>query len=123
MLLSTELAKRKEAFDAAFEANEPVDADEMDRFLFYFEAAQKEIGIAEPAIELIPPNWASQVAERFEMPDTGNGTPTNRREHKAALKQQYTDMQNTFGRRTDDVIAYSLARTASNGALSLRPAP
>lgn len=123
VLLSSELAKRKEAFDAAFEANEPVDAEEMDRFLFYFEAAQKEIGIAEPAIEMIPPKWASQVAERFNIPQTSNGTPTDRRAREATLKQQYKDMQNIYGQRTDDVIAYSLARTASNGVVSSRPSP
>lgn len=117
VLLSVDLRNRKAQFDAAFEANEAVDAEEMDAFLFYHEAAQREIGIAEPAIEIVPPRWASQVAARFEMPQADNGTPTDRRAREAELKQHYTELQQSFGQRTDDVIAYSLARTASNGAL------
>ncbi|WP_306257779.1 hypothetical protein [Pararhizobium sp. IMCC21322] len=114
VLLSPDLSNRKAQFDAAFDANEAVDAEEMDAFLFYHEAAQKEIGIAEPAIEMIPPRWASQVAARFEAPQAGNATPTDRRAREAVLKQYYTELQQSFGPRTDDVIAYSLARTASN---------
>lgn len=117
VLLSSDLSNRKAQFDAAFDANEAVDAEEMDAFLFYHEAAQKEIGIAEPTIEMIPPRWASQVAARFEAPQAGNGSPTDRRAREAELKQHYTELQQSFGPRTDDVIAYSLARTASNGAL------
>ncbi|WP_306257773.1 hypothetical protein [Pararhizobium sp. IMCC21322] len=117
VLLSSDLSNRKARFDAAFDANEAVDAEEMDAFLFYHEAAQREIGIAEPAIEMIPPRWASQVAARFEVPQAGNGTPTDRRAREAELKQHYTELQQSFGPGTDDVIAYSLARTASNGAL------
>ncbi|MCR9239118.1 MAG: hypothetical protein NXI17_20820 [Alphaproteobacteria bacterium] len=117
VLLSSDLSNRKAQFDAAFDANEAVDAEEMDAFLFYHEAAQREIGIAEPAIEMIPPRWASQVAARFETPQAGNGTPTDRRAREVELKQHYTELQQSFGPRADDVIAYSLARTASNGAL------
>ncbi|MGJ8531531.1 MAG: hypothetical protein ACSHYC_05060 [Alphaproteobacteria bacterium] len=119
VLLSSDLSNRKAQFDAAFDANEAVDAEEMDAFLFYHEAAQREIGIAEPTIEMIPPRWAGQVAARFETPQADNGTPTDRRAREAELKQHYTELQQSFGPRTDDVIAYSLARTASNGALPL----
>ena len=118
VLLSSDLSNRKAQFDATFDANEAVDAEEMDAFLFYHEAAQREIGIAEPAIEMIPPRWASQVAARFEAPQAGNGSPTDRRAREAELKQHYTELQQSFGPRTDDVIAYSLAGVNSNNSLS-----
>lgn len=111
--------RKEKPSDAAFEGNETVDADEMDRSSFYFEAAQREIGIAETAIELIPPRWAGQIAELFETPKTANGIPMDRRARRIEVNQHYAELQQRFGPRTDDVIAYSLARAASNGADSL----
>ncbi|MEH6727433.1 MAG: hypothetical protein V7703_14820 [Hyphomicrobiales bacterium] len=109
VLLSDDLSQRKARFDAAFEAGETVDPDEMDAFLFYHEAAQREIGIAEAAIEMLPTSWARQVADRFDTLSADNGTPTDRRAREAELKQLYDALQVRFGPRTDAVIAYSLA--------------
>jgi hypothetical protein len=109
VLLSADLSQRKARFDAAFEANEAVDPDEMDAFLFYHEAAQREIGIAEAAIEMIPASWARQVADWFDALPADTGTPTDRRAREAELKQLYGVLQDRFGPRRDAVIAYSLA--------------
>lgn len=109
VLLSADLSQRKARFDAAFEAGEAVDPDEMDAFLFYHEAAQREIGIAEAAIEMIPANWARQVADRFDALPADSGTPTDRRAREVELKQLNSALKDWFGPHTDAVIAYSLA--------------
>lgn len=109
VLLSADLSQRKARFDAAFEAGETIDPDEMDAFLFYHEAAQREIGIAEAAIELLPTSWAREVADRFDTLPADTGTPTDRRARETELKQLYSALQDRFGPRTDAVIAYSLA--------------
>ncbi len=109
VLLSADLSQRKARFDAAFEAGEAVDPDEMDAFLFYHEAAQRELGIAETAIEMLPTSWARQVADWFDSLPADNGTLTDRRMREAELKQLYDALQDRFGPRTDAVIAYSLA--------------
>lgn len=109
VLLSADLSQRKARFDAAFEAGETVDPDEMDAFLFYHEAAQRESGIAEAAIELIPTSWARQVADRFDALPADTSTPTDRRARAVELKQLNSALKDWFGTRTDAVIAYSLA--------------
>lgn len=109
VLLSADLSQRKARFDAAFEAGETIDPDEMDAFLFYHEAAQREIGIAEAAIEMLPTSWARQVADWFDALPADTGTPTDRRAHAAELKLLNSALKDWFGPHTDAVIAYSLA--------------
>lgn len=118
VLLSSDLAKRKAQFDASFDTGAAVDGDDMAAFLFYLETAQREIGTAEANIEPIPQSWAKQVAARFATPLAGGGTDTpDRRSREAEIKQQYAELQQSFGPRTDDVIAYSLGRFGGSQAV------
>ena len=116
VLLSGQLGKRKAQFDASFDSGAAVDGDEMAAFLFYLETAQREIGTAEANIEPIPQSWAKQVAARFATPLAGGAAATDRRSREAEIKQQYAELQQSFGPRTDDVIAYSLGRFGGNQA-------
>ena len=116
VLLSGQLGKRKAQFDASFDSGAAVDGDEMAAFLFYLETAQHEIGTADANIEPIPQSWAKQVAARFATPLAGGAAAPNRRSREAEIKQHYTELQQSFGPRTDDVIAYSLGRFGGNQA-------
>nr|WP_306267649.1 hypothetical protein [Pararhizobium sp. IMCC3301] len=114
VLLSADLAKRKAQFDASFDTGAAVDGEEMAAFLFYLDAAQREIGTAEANIEPIPQSWAKQVAARFETPLASGAATPDRRSRETEIKQHYAELQQSFGPRTDDVIAYSLGRFASD---------